>query len=68
MNVIKAFELAKEKQITTIAFVGESGGKMAQIADISLRFPANTSHHIQNMHLAFGHILCELIEKSLYHE
>ena len=68
MNVIKAFELAKEKKITTIAFVGESGGKMAQMADVVLPFPANTSHHIQNMHLAFGHVLCELIEKKLYHE
>ena len=68
MNVLKAFDLAKEKNITTIAFVGAQGGKMAEKASLSICVPSRETNHIQEMHLALGHMLCGLIEENLYHE
>jgi len=67
-NVLKAFELAKQMQMTTVAFVGELGGKMGQMADIALCVPSSKTNNIQEMHLALGHMLCGLIEESLFHE
>ena len=67
-NVLKAFELAKQMKITTVAFVGQSGGKMGQMADIALCVPSSKTNNIQEMHLALGHMLCGLIEESLFHE
>ena len=67
-NVIKAFDLAKKMQIKTIAFVSERDGDMVTKADIAFRVPSKVSSHIQEMHLALGHLLCDLIEDSLYHE
>ena len=67
-NVIKAFETAKEKQVTTIAFVGQQGGGMAQVADVVLCVPSDKTNNIQEMHLALGHMLCGLIEESIFHE
>lgn len=65
-NVILAFEKAKEMSITTVALVGIKGGKMRDIADISLCVPADTSAHIQEMHITTGHLICDLIEKNFY--
>lgn len=65
-NIIKAFETAQQKKISTIAFVGASKGKMANIAEYTLSVPANTSAHIQEMHIACGHLICDLIERKLY--
>jgi D-sedoheptulose 7-phosphate isomerase len=65
-NIINAFESAKTKGITTVAFVGKDGGKMAKMADISLVVPSNDTPRIQESHILIGHILCDIIEKELF--
>ncbi len=67
-NVISAFEMAKQKGIKTVALVGARGGKMRDMADVSLCVPADTSAHIQEMHITVGHLICDLIERSFYGE
>lgn len=65
-NVLAAIEQAKKMGIHTIALSGGSGGAMAEMADVAIVAPANTSAHIQEMHIAIGHIVCDLIEKAFY--
>ena len=65
-NVVLAFEMAKEKEIKTVALVGAKGGAMRDMADIALCVPADTSAHIQEMHITIGHLICDLIEKEFY--
>ena len=65
-NVVRAFEQAKKMGITTIAFTGSSGGNMKTESDICLAVPATVTNHIQEQHIISGHIVCELIENSLY--
>ncbi len=67
-NVVLAFEQAKKMGITTVALVGEKGGMMRDMADYALCVPATTSAHIQEMHIAIGHLICDLIEKKFYGE
>lgn len=67
-NVVLAFEMAKEKEIKTVALVGAKGGVMRDMADIALCVPADTSAHIQEMHITIGHLICDLIEKEFYGE
>ena len=67
-NVVLAFEQAKKMGIKTVALVGEKGGAMRGIADLSLCVPAATSAHIQEMHITVGHLICDLIEKKFYGE
>src|SRR6266498_872857 len=38
-NIIKAFETARTKNITTIGFTGETGGKMKELSIIFLTYP-----------------------------
>ena len=65
-NICLAFEKAHQMGITTFALVGKNGGKMAELADCTLMVPAETSAYIQEMHLAIGHLVCDLIERSFY--
>jgi D-sedoheptulose 7-phosphate isomerase len=65
-NIINAFESAKKKGITTIALVGRDGGKMAQMADIALVVPSNSTPRIQESHILIGHIICDIIEKEVF--
>lgn len=64
-NIINAVETAKAKDITSIILTGNDGGKIAQIADLSLIVPHNGySDRIQEIHIKIIHILILLIEKQ----
>lgn len=65
-NIVNAFLKAKEMGIKTIAFTGEGGGKMKELADICLNVPSVTTNNIQEMHIACGHILCDIVEKHFF--
>ena len=65
-NVILAFEQAKKMGITTVGLVGHNGGAMKDLADYYIAVPADTSAHIQEMHITIGHLICDLIEREFY--
>ena len=68
VNIIKAFESAKKKGITTVALTGRDGGEMAKMADVALVVPSNSTPRIQESHILIGHILCDIIEKETFGE
>ncbi len=65
-NILNAFEKAKELGITTVAMTGDMGGKMASQADFTIKVPSTDTPRIQESHITIGHILCEIIEASLF--
>ena len=65
-NIVKAFEMAKEKGMITIAFTGESGGKLKKDADHLLNVPSNDTPRIQESHILLGHIICQLVEEQYF--
>lgn len=66
VNIIKAFESAKKKNIMTVALTGRDGGEMAKMADIALVVPSNDTPRIQESHILIGHIICDIIEKEIF--
>ena len=64
-NIIKAILKAKEMNIKTIGLTGKDGSKMNNICDILIKVPSDRSDRIQEMHIAIGQILCEIIENKL---
>lgn len=66
LNVIKAIEAAKAKNIFVVGFLGGNGGKIKEMCDISFIAPSNNTARIQETHILVGHILCEIIEESLF--
>lgn len=65
-NIVKAFEKAKEMGIYTIAFTGATGGEMKKIADVCICVPSTDTPRIQESHIMIGHIICEIIESTLF--
>ncbi len=65
-NIIKAFETAKEKGITTVAFTGLSGGQMKSTSDYLINIPSADTPRIQESHIMVGHIICQLVEEKIY--
>ena len=65
-NILKAMEEAKSRGVITIALTGESGGKMKPLADLLLNMPSKDTPRIQESHILVGHIICELVEKTIF--
>lgn len=65
-NIIKAFDVAKEKQMITVAFTGETGGKMKDMADHLINVPSKDTPRIQESHIMIGHIICQLVEEKMF--
>ena len=66
LNVIKGIEQAKKNKAFTIVLTGNDGGKLKDVADLSIIVPSNNTARIQESHITIGHIICHLIEKHLF--
>jgi len=64
-NVVAGLRRAKELGATTIAFTGNGGGTVAEIADLVLIGPRGYSAIVQEVHITMGHIICDLVEQEL---
>lgn len=67
-NIVKAFETCREKGIITIAFTGESGGKIKNLSDILINIPSSDTPRIQEGYMAVGHIICEIVEATIFNK
>ena len=65
-NIVNAFEIAKEKEMVTIGFTGLTGGLLKEISNHLLNVPSTDTPRIQESHILIGHIICELVEESLF--
>lgn len=66
-NVLKALALARRMGLKTLALSGRKGGALAKagFVDLCLTVPADFTPHVQESHIAVGHILCFLVEREL---
>lgn len=64
-NVIRAVEVAKNKNIFTVGLLGSDGGKMKNAVDLPLVIPSNNTPRIQEVHGLLLHIIAEEIENNI---
>jgi len=64
-NVVLALEAAKRRGAVTVAFTGNGGGRVAEIADYSLIGPDGYAAIVQEVHQVMAHIVCDLVEQHL---
>ena len=65
-NIIKAIETAKEMKMNIVGMTGTTGGMMAGKCDILLNVPSRCTPRIQEAHILIGHIICEIIESTIF--
>lgn len=66
-NVVQAVETAHRLGLATIAMTG-SEGRLRQICDIAISVPSSKTQFIQESHLSIEHLLCHLVERTLFGE
>lgn len=65
-NVLSAAVVAKSKGLATIALTGRDGGKIKNIADVSIIVPEMETYKIQELHLPVYHALCLMLEEHFF--
>ncbi|KPL21550.1 MAG: hypothetical protein AMJ93_09390 [Anaerolineae bacterium SM23_84] len=65
-NVLYAAQTATALDLTVIAFTGESGGRLASLADVAVCVPAGRADRVQELHVACYHALCEMLEMTFF--
>lgn len=67
-NVLKAVEVAKCIGLRTLALTGDNGGKIKDIATVTIRVPSDETYKIQEYHLPVYHYLCARVEEEFFCE
>ena len=65
-NVLKALNVAKERDCRTIGLLGKDGGSIKAVCDLALVIPSTDTPRIQEGHITIIHIVCDLVEKALF--
>lgn len=64
-NVIKAVEYAKSQGNKIIGITGFNGGKLRELADISLHVPVMSMQVTEDVHMIFDHLMMSVFYKYL---
>lgn len=67
-DIVYPTVVAKAKGLVTVALTGKNGGKLKELADISIIVPQNETFMIQELHLPVYHALCLEIEEHFWKE
>ncbi|HXG37257.1 MAG TPA: D-sedoheptulose 7-phosphate isomerase [Bacteroidota bacterium] len=65
-SVNRAFQRAREKNLTTIGFLGKDGGRSKDLVDLAIIVPAQDTQRIQEGHITIGHIIFQQVEQELF--
>ena len=65
-NVLKALESGKKKGTVNIAFTGKRAAEIKELVDYLIDIPSKETPRIQESHIMVGHIICDLVERTLF--
>jgi D-sedoheptulose 7-phosphate isomerase len=65
-NIMQALELAREKGCRTVGLLGRDGGVIKDVCDLALVVPTNDTPRVQEGHITIIHIVCDLLEKTMF--
>jgi len=68
LNVLQAIDEAQKKKISIITLTGRDGGSMGQHdgVDVQVNIEHSSTARVQEMHITCLHILCTLIDESMF--
>lgn len=67
-NVLEAARVAQQSDAIVIALTGQSGGQLYQLADLTIRVPAQSIEQVEDAHLVIAHSLCVVLRRRLHVE
>jgi D-sedoheptulose 7-phosphate isomerase len=64
-NLIAAAHMAREHGVRTVAVLARGGGRLRNVVDHALVLPTDNGARAQELQLAVGHLICDLVEARL---
>ncbi len=64
-NLLRAADAAAKAGVRTMALLARGGGRLRDRVDDVLVLPTDTGAHAQELQLAIGHIICDIVEERL---
>ena len=64
-NILKALEAAKKANVPSVVLTGAGRGMLDAAAE-TLNIPSTDTARIQECHILLGHIICGLVEESIF--
>lgn len=65
-NILRALEVARAREMVTIGFTGMHAPLLSAVCDFVLNIPSKETPKIQECHIMLGHIICALIEDTIF--
>jgi D-sedoheptulose 7-phosphate isomerase len=64
-NLLAAAAAARRIGISTAALLAKGGGRLGECVDMALVVPTDSTARAQELHLAIGHVVCELVDAAI---
>jgi len=62
-NILAACAAAAERDCRILAFCGQAGNPLGELADVAVEIPSISTARTQEMHILIGHILCAVVDR-----
>lgn len=64
VNCVNAALVARAKGLVTVVLTGAGGGRLGEIADVTIAVPESETYRVQELHLPVYHALCAAVEEG----
>lgn len=64
-NLVAAASSARARGVVTIGLLARDGGELRERVDHALIIPTDSGAHAQELQLAVGHVICDIVEARL---
>jgi D-sedoheptulose 7-phosphate isomerase len=64
-NVLAGMRVARELGLHCLGMTGQ-GGALIEASDLALTVPTATTARVQETHIIMGHMLCQLVDQTLF--
>lgn len=64
-NLLEAARAARDVDARTVALLAGDGGPLRDMVDVAIVVPTANGAHAQELHLAIGHAVCDIVESRL---
>ena len=64
-NLLRAAGAARGRGLTTVGMLARSGGPLRQLVDHAIVIPTDDGAHAQELQLALGHAICDIVDQRL---
>lgn len=64
-NLVRAAEAARQQDVTVVAVKGPGESTLGGMADRALRTHGADTATVQELHMIFTHLVCDLVEAEL---